>query len=88
MGDHADDCINAGIDSCWSGGFNYWRRPVLTMSKYEFKRIVRETDKARLVEMSGGKQWWLPKTVHKIHEDNILSIYDWFTKSIMFGKAI
>lgn len=43
---------------------------------YEFKRIVKETEKAWLLEMSGWAQHWFPKK-HATLANNIVTLPKW-----------
>ena len=51
-------------------------------SKFEFKAISRETDKAWLLVMSGGAEKWFPKSVCRI-EDDLIFLPAWLEVKMM-----
>lgn len=54
---------------------------------YEYKRIIHETAKAWLLEMSGGAKRWLPKS--KCHVSNdVVYVPSWLVAKILFGDAV
>jgi hypothetical protein len=54
---------------------------------YEYKRIIHETDKSWLLEMSGGARRWLPKSKCHITGD-IVYVPSWLVSKILFSDAI
>lgn len=96
MGEYADDLINAGMMEEYPFGFGRRRTYSATYvskkpkyDRFEFKRIIRETDRAWYLEMSGGWKKWFPKQYCFIVDD-ILSIPEWLTEKITAdeGKKI
>lgn len=88
MGEYADDCIDAGMYQSPHPFGHRVRRSAQAQSfdNYEYKRIVVETPKAYLFEMSGGAQHWIPKSLCVVHKDKTVSIFTWFCQQLMFGK--
>ena len=54
---------------------------------YEYNKIIHETPKSWLLEMTGGAKRWLPKS--KCHVTGfIVYVPSWLTSKILFGDAI
>lgn len=83
MGEYADDLINAGMMEEYPfgrGRQKYSTKPT-KYDRFEFKRIIHETDRAWFLEMCGGWKKWFPKQYCFIVDD-ILSIPEWLTEKI------
>ena len=73
-----EDCHGATLE----GYQRYYKRNVKTEYTYiEFDKIVHETDKARLIRLSVGRDIWIPKSMH-ILTDNQVGINQWFNRKI------
>lgn len=79
MGEYADDCIEAGMMSCHPFGIRVNRKT--TYRPLDFKEILKETDKARLVKMSGAAEFWFPKSQSFI-VDKTIHVANWLLDRI------
>lgn len=85
MGEYADDCIDAGMYEEYPFGYGRHKRyPDIKYAEYEYKRLVRETDRAWQLEMNGEWVKWFPKKYCTlILEQNLILIPVWLRDKII-----
>jgi len=89
MGEYADELIFNGFSDMGASDYceqipfvinPFYRKP--RKAKYEYKKIVRQTDKAWLIEFSGGAKKWLPKSKCDI-DKKFIYIPEWLERRII-----
>lgn len=84
MGEYANDAFERDFHDYldrWEGGGRPKRNPV-EFKTFEIKGVVRETDKAWLVEMSGGAKRWFPKSKCTL-TIGFISVPEWLCSKIL-----
>ena len=87
MGEQADYLINDGFMGCWVPTRSYRHKPV-TYTELEYKFIIKETDKAWLLRMSGNAESWWPKCVCDIGDigEKLITVPDWLIQQKIKNK--
>lgn len=88
MGEYADDVIDSGLTEDFPFGFTKMSRYVpVKWSVFEYKSVVRETEKAWLLKMSGDALTWWPKSECVLHSNGkTISVPGWLVESKMEEK--